>query len=272
MTEIELTQVCTEMAKYMTRYGAEISRVEDTTRRICRAYSIRRPEIYATPANFIITICDIHDVPVTNCAVIGGRSTNLDRLGRLNDLSRWICSRRPDKDSIIDKIKEINNRPTYTSIMYYITCFAIGAAYTIMYGGNWIEAIVSAVIAALIRFVKVRLSRVTPSIFFASFTCAAVMTLITMLLLNWGVLTRFDHVLIAVSITMVPGVAITNGMRDFISGDVYSGIYSLTEALTIAIGLAVGTGIVLSTMLGDEYTLSPNTTLPALMNLVNMVL
>ena len=41
---------------------------------------------------------------------------------------------------------------------------------------------------------------------------------------------------------LVPGVALTNCMRDFISGDFISGIYTLTEAVLIAVGMAVGAG------------------------------
>lgn len=41
---------------------------------------------------------------------------------------------------------------------------------------------------------------------------------------------------------MFPGVALTNCMRDFISGDFISGIYTLTEAVLIAVGMAVGAG------------------------------
>ena len=56
MTDVQLAQVCTGIARYMTLYGAEIHRVEDTIHRICTAYSRSDAQIYATPANFIITI------------------------------------------------------------------------------------------------------------------------------------------------------------------------------------------------------------------------
>ncbi len=61
-----------------------------------------------------------------------------------------------------------------------------------------------------------------------------------------GAVPHFDKMIIGAATTMVPGVAITNCMRDFISGDFYSGIYSLTEALLTAIGLAVGSGTALA--------------------------
>ena len=43
----------------------------------------------------------------------------------------------------------------------------------------------------------------------------------------------------------VPGVAITNSIRDFLSGDMLSGIARMTEAILIAVSLAAGVGVVL---------------------------
>ena len=48
------------------------------------------------------------------------------------------------------------------------------------------------------------------------------------------------QVIIGVLMTMVPGITLTNCMRDFIAGDFLAGLYTMTEALLIAIGMAVG--------------------------------
>ena len=44
---------------------------------------------------------------------------------------------------------------------------------------------------------------------------------------------------------LVPGVAITNGLRDFISGDLIAGTSKVAEAILIAVSIAVGVGTVL---------------------------
>ena len=46
--------------------------------------------------------------------------------------------------------------------------------------------------------------------------------------------------------TLLPGVMITNFMREIIVGDWLTGITKLVEALLIATGIALGTGIVLA--------------------------
>ena len=44
---------------------------------------------------------------------------------------------------------------------------------------------------------------------------------------------------------LVPGLAITNAIRDTISGDLLAGISRAVEAFLIAVAIAVGSGIVL---------------------------
>ena len=43
----------------------------------------------------------------------------------------------------------------------------------------------------------------------------------------------------------VPGVAITNSIRDLLTGDMLAGVSRLAEAMLIALSLAIGAGIIL---------------------------
>ena len=45
---------------------------------------------------------------------------------------------------------------------------------------------------------------------------------------------------------LVPGLAITNAIRDTISGDLLSGVIRAAEAFLVAVSIAVGIGAVLS--------------------------
>ena len=55
-----------------------------------------------------------------------------------------------------------------------------------------------------------------------------------------------DKVIIGSIMLLVPGLAITNAIRDTIAGDLVSGIARAVEAFLTAIGVAVGTGVILS--------------------------
>ena len=56
----------------------------------------------------------------------------------------------------------------------------------------------------------------------------------------------YEPIIIGSIMIFVPGVAITNSIRDFLSGDMLSGVARMTEAVLIAVSLAAGTGLILN--------------------------
>ena len=63
---------------------------------------------------------------------------------------------------------------------------------------------------------------------------------------GWTV--RDDKMIIGTLMNLVPGIAITNVMRDILGGDLIAGIIKLVESLMVAIGIALGAGIAISTL------------------------
>ncbi|MBQ9987632.1 MAG: threonine/serine exporter family protein, partial [Erysipelotrichales bacterium] len=61
-----------------------------------------------------------------------------------------------------------------------------------------------------------------------------------------GIGNHVDTISISVLMLMVPGLAITNAIRDTIAGDLTSGVSRAVEAVLIAVSLAVGAGTALS--------------------------
>lgn len=242
MNEIQLTGICAEIARLMIIYGAEIYRVEDTIARICHAYNHDEAEIYATPANFIITVKDKNNTPYTDSKSISGRDTNLDRVGRINELSRFICAQKPSAEVIIHKLELIKERKTYSPAVIYISYFFTGAAFTLFFEGTPLEALFGGLLGLVINFITEKLRKVNASAFLNAFVCSMAVSLLAVVISYIGFVPRFDKMIIGASMALVPGVALTNCMRDFISGDFISGIYTLTEALLIAVGMAVGAG------------------------------
>ena len=61
--------------------------------------------------------------------------------------------------------------------------------------------------------------------------------------------TNFDNIIIGSIMPMVPGVAITNAIRDTIEGNLLSGISRGVEAFFVAISIATGVAIALKVWL-----------------------
>ncbi|MGN0641936.1 MAG: threonine/serine exporter ThrE family protein [Huintestinicola sp.] len=242
MNEVQLADITADICCMLIKYGAEIYRVEDTAQRICSAYGHPDAEIYATPANFIITVKDNTGYAYTDTKSVSGRETNLDRVGKINELSRFICSAKPCYQTVRSHIHAIKNRKVYSQPVIYLSYAVVGASFTVFFGGSLKEALCGAFLALTVKFITDRLEKFNASTFLNSVVCSMAISVLALLITESGITSSFDKMIIGASMTLVPGVAITNCMRDFIAGDFMSGIYTMTEALLTAVGLAVGAG------------------------------
>ena len=67
--------------------------------------------------------------------------------------------------------------------------------------------------------------------------------LLSLLLVRAGLGDNVDLVTIGVLMLLVPGVALTNAMRELVAGDTYSGLSRTAEAILIAMGIALGSAV-----------------------------
>ena len=67
--------------------------------------------------------------------------------------------------------------------------------------------------------------------------------LILATLVRAGLGDNVDLVTIGVLMLLVPGVALTNAMREIVAGDTYSGLSRTAEAILIATGIALGAAV-----------------------------
>ena len=75
--------------------GAEVSRVEDTIHRICKAFGAERVDVFTITSSIVVTISSPTFGILTQTRRIQGMEYNMERLEQLNHLSRKICTENP---------------------------------------------------------------------------------------------------------------------------------------------------------------------------------
>ncbi len=244
ITANELLQITSSIGSMLIEYGAEIYRVEDSIYRIAAAYGFsggeRKIEVFAIPASLIITINDGSEAPLTQTVRISSRETNLDRVDKLNNLSRFICVEKPDIKTIKRHISEIRERRIYGYPVRILSYAVVGTTFSLFFGGTPSDALFAGLISMIVFVVSKFVNKVKPSVFFQSVIGSVVIASIAVLVSRMGLTESFDKIIIGASMNLVPGVTLTNCMRDFIAGDFLAGMYTLTEALLVAVGMAVG--------------------------------
>lgn len=228
----------------MLRHGAEISRVEDTARRICLSYGMDEAHVFAVSSTIIITV--VHEgETLTQTRRVISVSTNLDRVDRLNALSRTICENHSSYDSIIAQINAIENRPLYPPFLSVAAYALIGGSFAIFFGGTVADGVVAAAAGAVVRLIILLLQFLRAAPFFTTAAASAVTAACAHLAVMIFAGLHAETITIGVLMNLVPGVALTNSMRDFIATDYVSGMSRLTEAFFTATAIALGVAVVL---------------------------
>ena len=79
--------------------------------------------------------------------------------------------------------------------------------------------------------------------FFRTAICSAVASLLSLLLVRLGIGQSVDTVTISALMVLVPGVALTNAMREIMAGDIISGLIRAAESILTAAAIAIGTAM-----------------------------
>lgn len=246
MNETELLEIVCYIGKKLTQYGAEIYRVEESVNRICEAYGYHSAEVYAIPSNMVVTVYKKDRSPLTQSVRINTRITNLDRVGEYNRLCRKICREKPGFVKVKKEISKIESRPVYGTGIQIASYLLVGFSFVYFFGGEFRAALIGAAAAGMIFILTFIMTKQDLSAFLINVTCSAAAALFAIGMYKLKLIESYDTVVISALMTMVPGVSITNGMRDFISGDLMAGIYTIAEAFTTAVAMAVGAGSVIA--------------------------
>ncbi len=252
MNSKELLSITTILGSELIKNGAEIYRVEESISRIAAAYGFDEEnssvEVFAIPSTLIVTVEANNSNPLTRQKQIKERHTNLDMVDKLNDLSRFICKKKPNYATFLKMIHAIQKNKTYSFPLILLSYAVISSSYALLFGGSFREAFVGALIAITIKLVANIISKVRPSIFFESLICSMIVAALAVFVYWTGFIDAYDSVIIGSLMPLVPGIILTNCMRDFIAGDFLAGIYTLTEGLLIACGMAIGVATSISVM------------------------
>ncbi len=225
--------------------GAEIFRVEETMEIIAKAYGVRDVQVYAISNGLFLTINVDGDFFSTKIKQVPIDTVHLARVAEVNNLSRDIVAGKYTMEEAmkeLDRIAVIPFEPNINRIFYA----AIGsAAFCYLLGGSTFDSLVSFLSGFLLYIFTIYAEkRRLPKVLKIVFGSAGV-TLISILMFQFGLGNSLDHIIIGSIMSLVPGVALTTSIRDFFNGDYLSGTIHLVDTLLVATSISVGVSVML---------------------------
>lgn len=236
-----------DIGEQMLISGAEIGRVEDSVKRICEAYQMKRADVFTITSSIVATLENSEGKAITQTRRITNYHTDLTKLHKLNDLSRKICKSKPDLHFIANELESIKQQKAYPFAVQCLACALIAGSFTIFFGGTWFDAIPSAVIGAVLKGIVYATEKSKVNMIFANVVCSFIACLLAFSFTAVGFGASSDKIIIGNIMLLIPGIALTNSIRDMISGDIMAGLLRFLEACLIA--LAIASGYVLTALM-----------------------
>ncbi|MGL4362752.1 MAG: threonine/serine ThrE exporter family protein [Cellulosilyticaceae bacterium] len=235
------------IGEIMLKSGAETYRVEDTIIRILSKHNYVHVDTFVTPTVIMATIKE-ENVPVTSMMRrIKNRQTRLDKIELINQLSRDYVSNDMLLDDAILQLHNIESKAPYPKYWIVLATGVSSGFFCLMFYGRIFEfliAFVTGIIVALLQF-QLRKKEIVNYfvLFIVSFVIGIVVMFTTLFFSSY---LNTEAIVIGCIMSLVPGVAFTNAIRDTIGDELLSGISRGVEALFIAIAIASGIGIPMS--------------------------
>lgn len=245
----QLARAATKAGMILLESGAETYRVEDTMKRICLAYGASVVDSYATPTLIIISFT-IHDELYHNIKRTQVKNVDLTKIDKVNDLSRSIIDQSMPLEEFFVRLEKIDHEKKYSNKLMILGAAVCTFGFGIFFNGVLSDALCAFVVGAILKVVMIQVDKVDINSFFKYLLGGSLSTILAFICKNLGLCHSMDIVIISVMMLLVPGLAMTNAIRDTVSGDLISGLSRSIEAILIAVAIALGSGLVFIVMGG----------------------
>lgn len=229
-----------DIGEQMLLAGAEISRIEESVRRLGEAFGAVRTDPFIITSNMEVSLHDSKGLSYTQSRRVPNIGTDIEKLHRLNDLIRKICVGALSHEEIekeLLRIKRTKSYPFYVAVLAY---GLIAGAFAIFFEGGFLDSVCATLVGMVLALVVKATEIGNLNKIFAKFFCSFAATLLAFTFLRLGIVDKVDHIIIGNIMLIIPGVGLTVALRDLFVGDNLSGALRSIEVVLFAIAIAGG--------------------------------
>jgi uncharacterized membrane protein YjjP (DUF1212 family) len=186
---------------------------------------------------------------------IKGSRIDLEKISRINHFSREFTSTDLSIDAGLTILDEISRSKPYPLLLRIFGAALVSSFFALIFQGSIKDFLCAFFAGACSYVLSVFLDKLDTNLFIRGFVCCAAATLIAASLFSAGLGSNLNSVIIGSIMIFLPGVALTNAVRDTLAGDMVSGASKGIEAVIIAVSIASGVGVAIKlwTMLGGTF-------------------
>lgn len=239
-----VVESCLLAGRLMMESGAETYRAEDTMDRMAVSQELTQSQSFVTPTGIIFS--GNKNLP-TRLVRINARTTDLGKIALVNNVSRKLAYGDITIEEAYSELKQIEEGHETFPFWIKVAAAAIASgAFLLLFGGKLMDMPTALLAGGVGYAIANRLEVRTRVKFFAEFLAALFVTIIAMLSVSGGFGVELDKIIIGSVMPLVPGLLITNAIRDLMAGSFVSGLSKGAEAFLTAFAIGAGVALVLS--------------------------
>ena len=243
MSKEEVLEIALSAGRILLCNGAETYRVEDTMLRICALRGMRTVSAFCTPS--VILLSDESLRGFSRMYRVKRRSVNLQVISDINDFSFNLHGKHCTYTEVMEQLKKIEATPKRPSFVDVLCSAVLGACFAVVLGGGQKEFAAAFLAAGISMAFLKKLRPFQPSSFWETTMAGGILCAIALEFCHLVTGTSMELATAGAIMPYVPGMAFTNGLRDYIAGDLISGNSRVGEAIFLVGGLVIGVATVL---------------------------
>jgi uncharacterized membrane protein YjjP (DUF1212 family) len=242
MDDNKLLKLALDAGEIMLSSGAETHRVQDTMHRILSVSHPTGVEALAMSTFLIVSVSSEKSGSISLTRGIYNRSVNFGKICSVNEISRAFVSGKMPLEIASARLEEVRQVSVYSPLTRILCSGVACAGFTLVLNGAFIDALAAFIFGLLIG-VLLRYSRISKLPYFFScliggFIAGAGSTIFQKMVPTAGV----NMIIIGSIMPLLPGMTMTNSIRDIMEGHLISGTTKMVETLLIAFAIAGGVG------------------------------
>lgn len=248
----DILEIAIHSGKIMLENGAETYRCEETINRMCQSRGIN-VESFVVPTGIFLS-CESDGEYYSYVKRTKQMSINLEVITRVNDFSRKFVESNICINEASEALRRIDNAPDFKPYIKYFYGGVAAGAFSLLFKGTMLEAFFAFLVGVSVVASVDVIGKYARSFFLKNVMGGMIITFNAIVFIELtkvvGLDLNLDSIIIGAIMPLVPGVALTNALRDTISGDLVSGMSRLAETIITAIAIALGVGLVLQFYVG----------------------
>ena len=242
INENKILTLANMTGKIALQSGAETYRVEDIISRICKHYGLNA-QCFVSITCIITSVRNHKGELFSSVERVSSRTTNLNKIHSINQLVRDL--KKYDFDEFTREVVKINREIPYPKYIYFLAHCLGAFFFALLFKGNIRDALTAFIGGGIIFLISDFANKLQTNSFFLNTLGGFFCTLFSYLGVKVGFTETVSYSTIGTIMLLVPGIALTNAIRDLVVGDLLSGMSRAVEAFLVGAALASGTGFAL---------------------------